>query len=168
MLLPLCLFLNGRKEKRKLEGRNKRNVESCYWGGGRCGIDKPYTCARTCVWKRSTAICGRVSTHHPPFLRCLIDRFNYAGAACTKRKSKVRIARGMMVHSGCFVQLFSTMIQQQVQLPFVKSFQPTFRFVSLPRDLVTSSCIILLSSFFFLEEKDHLSLSFSLCKIICK
>lgn len=122
MLLPLCLFLNGRKEKRKLEGRNKRNVESCYWGGGRCGIDKPYTCARTCVWKRSTAICGRVSTHHPPFLRCLIDRFNYAGAACTKRKSKVRIARGMMVHSGCFVQLFSTMIQQQVQLPFVKSF----------------------------------------------
>lgn len=122
MLLPLCLFLNGRKEKRKLEGRNKRNVVSCYWGGGRCGIDKPYTCARTCVWKRSTAICGRVSTHHPPFLRCLIDRFNYAGAACTKRKSKVRIARGMMVHSGCFVQLFSTMIQQQVQLPFVKSF----------------------------------------------
>ena len=146
----------GRKEGRKIVERNKRNGWKRLLGSvASINLirERARACVRVCVWKRSTAICGRVSTYHPPFLRCLIDRFNYAGAACIKRKSKVRIARGMMVHFGCFVQFFSP-VWYNVQTSFREIFRRLQHFSDSTVPLLNTSCHLVI-----LHNSSSLSLS---------
>lgn len=68
----------------------RTRVESVLQG---CGIDKPSVYIRVCVCVKTFH--GNLWPRyylHPPFLRCLIDRFNYAAQRASNGEVKSSIS----------------------------------------------------------------------------